>query len=107
LKRPPGKQDLALHLLEWNITFRDIVAESGTLRADADLFFKNWSRGMKWTRLLWSLGALRHAGNAHVGASPTLLQFKRVHGFEASYVNHRIDWSARKGVDTSKVTVQV
>jgi hypothetical protein len=107
LKRPRQINDLALHLLEWNITFRNIVAESGTLRADADLFFKNWSRGMKWTRLLWSLGALRHAGNAHVGASPTLLQFKRVHGFEASYVNHRIDWSARKGGDTSKVMVQV
>ena len=107
LNRPYRKKDLALHLLEWNIGFRDIVSERGVLTADAELFFKNWSRGMKWTRLLWSLGALRHAGNARIGASPTLLQFKRVHGFQASHVTHRIEWSAWKGVDTSKVTVPV
>jgi hypothetical protein len=94
LEREPGyfKRDKALHLLEWHIAIHDIMAHNGTVTAEVDLFFKNWSQGMVWARPLWSFGALRQSGHAHIGASLVLLQLKTVHEFQASHTSGEIEW---------------
>jgi hypothetical protein len=96
LEREPGcfKRDKALHLLEWHIAVHDIVARNGMVTADVDLFFKNWSQGMVWARPLWSFGALRQGGHAHIGARFVLVQLKTVHEFQPSHSRGEIEWPA-------------
>ena len=100
------KLDKALHLLEWNIAIQKITAGTGAVTAELGLFFKNWSRGMIFARPLWSLGALRHAGRARIGARLVHLQFKSADINQHTYVPHKIEWPGknRKATDPAAVS---
>ena len=105
------KPDKALHLLQWNIAIQKITAGAGAVTAELGLFFKNWRRGMIFARPLWSLGALRHAGSARIGARLVLLQFKGA-AVDHTYAAQKIEWPGknRKATDPaaeSKTPVRV
>ena len=76
-KRLLWRQDIAMHLLEWNLRIWDARRLDGDRYAcSLDMFFKNWAKGMCWRRLPFSLFAFRDAGEAQFGAQLALLQFK-------------------------------
>jgi len=109
LDRKPGwfKRDKALHLLEWNIAIQDISVGSGGVTAELGLFFKSWSANMIFARIPWSFGALRHAGNARVGARFVLLQFSSVGICQHEHTSNKIEWPGwnRKPQDPAALSV--
>jgi hypothetical protein len=87
------RQDIAMHLLEWNMRIWEAKQlEGGLFSCTLDLFFKNWDKRMRWRRLPYSLFAYRDAGEAQFGAQLTLLQFKTLDLAKKDSQGGSIDW---------------
>jgi hypothetical protein len=91
----PWKQDIAMHLLEWNMAISDIIQdEMGRVTATLDLFFKNWRKGMKRARPWRSWFAYKDAGGVLFGVKLVLLQFKAADIFRDTFPDS-IEWEGR------------
>ncbi|MBN1248501.1 MAG: hypothetical protein JXC32_12640 [Anaerolineae bacterium] len=81
-----------MHLLAWNLAIRDLVPTDGVVRAELDLFFKNWSEAMNEVITLTTWGAVRAAGTARFETRLALLQFRSAKGGEQRRLPGRIRW---------------
>jgi hypothetical protein len=87
------RQDIAMHLLEWNMRIWDArQLEPDRFACSLDLFFKNWGKGMCWRRLPFSLFAYRDAGRAQFGVQTVLLQLKDTDPPQKDTHHGSIDW---------------
>jgi hypothetical protein len=91
--RPFWRQDIAMHLLEWNMRIWEAKQlEGDRFACSLDLFFKNWGKGMRCRRLPFSLFAYRDVGEAQFGAQLALLQFKDADRVQKGVHDGSIDW---------------
>jgi hypothetical protein len=87
------RKDIAMHLLEWNMRIWTVKQlQDVRFACSLDLFFKNWSKGMRCKRLPFSLFAYRDAGEAQFGAQVVLLQFKDADRVQKGVHDGSIDW---------------
>ena len=95
------RKDIAMHLLEWNLALRDIKVRRDRFSCALDLFFRNWYKWMRWSRLPFSPFAYRDAGEAQFGAQLTLLQFRDADILQHESHDGTIDWPGwgRKATD--------
>ena len=66
-----------LRILEWDLANRRLRARNGEVRAEIEMFVKNWRPGMRKAHSPASSQAVRQAGSARMATDPVLLQFDR------------------------------
>jgi hypothetical protein len=84
-----------MHLLEWHTAIRDIESRGGSVTANLDLFYKNWSEAMNEVITLTTWGAVRAAGQANLGVRLALLQMRGAVSSGQLRVPGRIYWPGR------------
>jgi hypothetical protein len=84
-----------MHMLEWHMAIRNIEASENGVRAELDLFYKNWSEAMNRVITFTTWGAVRAAGSAQIGARLALLQLKGARAEPQREMPGHIYWPGR------------
>ncbi|MGC9523702.1 MAG: hypothetical protein ACP5HG_17755 [Anaerolineae bacterium] len=84
-----------MHMLEWSFAIRNIQPVDQGVKADLDLFYKNWSEAMNKVITLTTWGAVRAAGRARVGTRLALLQSIEGRQHDQLRLPGKIHWPGR------------
>lgn len=84
----------AVHLLRLALAIRNLSQQADTVEADVDLFFKNWTWGMKSAHIPHSEFSLKDEGRASFQASMIGLQFADAVEYSEDARTTSIQWDA-------------